>query len=268
MAVGVAEAGDTAFFFGPTEVRVYRPDDDNAWAASDAVAVLAPYGVRPDAALVLRPWAEKRTQSGSHELEDAKGRTVGHAASEDVTYVGHVEVVHPASQQLVLEVSAEAAVNPFAERADEGADPAPELTAMMELLTREALRALGGALQQPRVPAPALGRVAWVPWEALDLTQELSQRDALDAEVLRHQRLRFANPGEEDTMLNALQSAPAGLLVREGPTSGKLAPGDIVLTLDGRPALPQALARARLAPVPVEARVKRASGATVPVLLP
>jgi hypothetical protein len=44
--VAPAEAGDTALFFGPTEVRVYRPEEekDDIWVGSDAVAGLAPYG--------------------------------------------------------------------------------------------------------------------------------------------------------------------------------------------------------------------------------
>ncbi|MFP2925493.1 hypothetical protein ACLESO_09795, partial [Pyxidicoccus sp. 3LG] len=52
------------------------------------------------------------------------------------------------------------------------------------------------------------------------------------------------------------------------PAGAKLAAGDVLLSLDGRPALPQALARTRLAPVPVEARVQQASGRIVPLVLP
>jgi|GEM_PF-5642171 len=42
--VALAEAGDAALFFGPTEVRVYRPEEeeDDVWVDSDAVARLAP----------------------------------------------------------------------------------------------------------------------------------------------------------------------------------------------------------------------------------
>jgi len=41
--IALAEAGDTALFFGPTEVRVYRPEEeeDDVWVDSDAVARLA-----------------------------------------------------------------------------------------------------------------------------------------------------------------------------------------------------------------------------------
>lgn len=269
VGVALAEAGSDALFFGPTEVRVYRPEDDNAWAASDAVMVLASHGVKLEGALVLRPWAEKRVQGGQRELVDNRGRTVGRSAQEEVQYLGRVEVLHPATRQVVLEVSGEARADPFAEVVDEGADPAPELTRLMEDLTREALKGLSGTLKAPRGPSPPLATsVAWVPWGVLDLEAELAGRDALDAEVLRQQRLRFANPGLEPALLDTLARQPAGVYVRSAPPGGKLGAGDVVLTLDGRPALPQGLARARLAPVPVEARVQQPSGRIVPLVLP
>ncbi|HZI16841.1 MAG TPA: hypothetical protein VE153_41120 [Myxococcus sp.] len=269
VGVALAEAGDKALFFGPSEVRVYRPEDDNAWAASDAVTLLASQGVRQEAAVVLRAWAERRVQGGQRELVDNRGATVGRSAQEDVVYLGHVEVLHPATRKVVLEVSGDAAADPFAEVRDEGADPTPELTRLMEELTREALKALAGSLQAPRPPSPPLATsVAWVPWETLDLAAELFGKDALDAELLRHQRLRFANPGLEPLLLDTLARQPAGVYVRAAPPGGKLSPGDVVLSLDGHPALPQGLARARLAPVPVEARVQNPSGRIVPLVLP
>jgi hypothetical protein len=267
--VALAEAAEQALFFGPTEVRVYRPEANDAWTSSDAVAVLASYGVRPDAALVLRPRAERRVQAGQREMVDSRGQTVGQSTQEAVVYLGTVEVLHPATRQVVLEVSGEAPADPFAEVTDDGADPAPELTTLMEALTREALRALSGTLKPPRAPAPPVATaVAWLPWETLALEPELGGKDVLDAELLRRQRLRFANPGLEPTLLDALAKQPTGLFVREAPPGSKLSAGDLVLSLDGRPAPPQALARTRLAPVPVEARVRQPSGRIVSLSLP
>lgn len=267
--VALAEAGERALFFGPSEFKVYRATDDNAWAASNAVTLLAPYGVRPDGALVLRAWAERRVQSGQRELLDARGKTVGQSTVEETAYLGHVEVVHPSTQQVVLELSGEAAVDPFAERTDDGADPTPELTRLMEGLVREAMKALGPHLRAPREPSPPLATVALVPWAAFGHAEEaLAGLDALDAELLRQQRLRFANPTVELPVLNRMARLPAGLYVLAAPPGAKLAPGDTVLTLEGAPALPQVLARARLAPTPVEARVRRASGEEVPLVLP
>lgn len=274
--VALAEDGERALFFGPSEFKVYRAADDNAWAASNAVTLLTPYGLRPDGALVLRAWAERRVQSGQRELLDAKGRTVGQSAVEETAYLGHVEVVHPSTRQVVLELTGEAAVDPFAERTDDGADPAPELTRLMENLVREAMKALRPHLRPPREPSPPVASVALVPWVAFDYAEDgrpahaaaLATMDALDAELLRQQRLRFANPTVEQSVLDRMARLPAGLYVLAAPPGAKLSPGDTVLTLDGAPALPQVLARTRLAPTPVEARVRRASGEPATVLLP
>lgn len=265
----LAQAGERALFFGPSEVKVYRAGDDNAWAASNAVTVLTPYGIRPDAALVLRPWAEKRVQSGQRELLDAKGKTVGQSAVEETVFLGHVEVLHPSSHSVILELSGEAVVDPFAERTDDGADPTPELTRLMEGLVREALKTLEPHLRPPREPSPAPAlAVALVPWAAFDYGPATASLDALEAEVMRQQRLRFSNPGVPLPTLDKLARQPEGLYVLSAPPGAKLAGGDAVLTLNGAPALPQALARARLAPTPVEARVRKATGETLPVLLP
>jgi hypothetical protein len=267
--VALAEAGDRALVFGPSEVRVYRPEEDNAWAASDALAVLAPYGVRQDAALVLRTRAERRVQAGQREMVDTHGRTVGQGAQEVVEYLATVEVLHPATRQVVLEVSGEARANPFAEVTDDGADPTPELTALLEDLAREAVKGLSDTLKPPRAPSPPPATsVAWLPWETLDLAPTLAGKDVLDAEVLRQQRLRFANPGVAPALLDTLARQPAGVYVREAPPGSKLRAGDVVLSLDGRPALPQALARTRLAPVPAEARVRNTTGRIVSLSLP
>jgi hypothetical protein len=267
--VALSEAGERALFFGPSEFKVYRPAEDNAWAASNAVPLLTPHGIRPDGALVLRPWAERRVESGQRELLDAQGRTVGHSQVEETVYLGHVEVLHPSTQSVILELSGQARVDPFAERTDDGADPAPELTRLMEGLVREALRMLEPHLRPPREPSPALASVALVPWAAFDYVSVLAAMDPLDAELLRQQRLRFSNPAVELPVLDRLARLTAGgLYVLSAPPGAKLGPGDVILALDGAPALPQSLARLRLAPVPVEARVRRASGELVPLVLP
>lgn len=273
--VALSEAGERAFFFGPSEFKVYRPDDDNAWAASNAVTLLLPYGVRPEQALVLRPWAERRIQSGQGELLDAQGRAVGQSTVEETSYLGHVEVIHPSSTRRVLEISGEVKSDPFAERTDDGADPAPELTRLMENLTREALRALADHLKAPREPSPASGTVALIPWQAFDYAEEgrpahlgaLATMDPLDAELLRQQRLRFANPALELPTLDRMARLPAGLYVLSAPETGALAPGDVILQIEGQPALPQGLARTRLAPTPSQAQVHRAVGGTSQILL-
>ncbi len=274
--VALVEAGDKSLFFGPSEFTVYRADEDNAWAASNAVTLLAAYSVRPEQALVLRGWAERRIQSAQGELLDSQGRTVGQSTVEETSYLGHVEIIHPSSRQRVLDVWGEARADPFAERTDDGADPAPELTRLMEGLTREALRRLEEHLHAPREPSPAPATVALVPWRAFEYSDEgrpahlgaVALMDPLDAEIFRQQRLRFANPALETAVLDRMIRMPAGLYVLSAPERGKLAAGDVILQLDGQPALPQVLARARLGPTPVQAHVRHASGGASQILLP
>ncbi|AKQ65067.1 hypothetical protein A176_001979 [Myxococcus hansupus] len=163
VGVAQAQAGEAALFFGPTDVRVPRTGD--ARLTGDAVALLASRGVRPEDALLLRPWAERRGHAGERELMDTRGHSVGQRATEVVMYVGHVEVLHPATQDVVLEVFGEATMNPDADIIDEGADPTPELTLLMEELTREALRGLSSHGPPPRAPArpPTLARARLAP---------------------------------------------------------------------------------------------------------
>jgi hypothetical protein len=275
--VALAEAGEQALFFGPSEFKVYRPLDDNAWVASNAVSRLVSYGVRPEQALVLRPWAERRVHSVQRELHDAAGRPMGAGTVEETTFLGHVEVLHPSSGRVLVEVTGEAVPDPFAEHSDDGADPAPELTRLMVGLTHEALAALEDTLRPPRPPTPPpADKVLLVPWEAFAYAEEgrpafapeLAAMDSLDAEVVRQQRLRFANPALEPSELTRLARMPAGLYVLEAPDGGKLAPGELVVALEDGPALPQALARVRFSPVPVQVRVRRPDGNVAGRLLP
>ncbi|WP_284667942.1 hypothetical protein [Myxococcus sp. SDU36] len=114
----LAQAGDAARFFGPTE---------------------------------RRPSAEQRLQSGERELIDTESCAVGQRATEVVRYVGRVEVLNPATHAVVPEVFGEATVNPYADILEESADPAPELTRRMEALTLDGRPALPQPLARARL---------------------------------------------------------------------------------------------------------------------
>ena len=233
--------------------------------------VLASDGARPEGALAPRPWAEQRVQAGERELMDTAGHSVGQRATEVVRYVGHVKRLHPATPDGALEAFGEATVNPSADIIDEGAHPAPEPTLRREALTREAHRGLSGHVKPPRAPAsPVVATsLAWAPGDALNLEAELAAKDTLEARFPRGQRLRFANPDMKPALLETLAHRPGGLYVRAAPPGERRSAGDLVATLlDGLPALPPTLSRARLAPVPVEARVQQPSGRIVPLVLP
>ncbi|HEX8436093.1 hypothetical protein [Archangium sp.] len=85
---------------------------------------------------------------------------------------------------------------------------------------------------------------------------------------MRHQRLRFANPALEPEALARLGRMPAGLYVLEAPEGGSLAPGERAVSLEEGPALPQALARVRFSPTPVQARIRLPAGDFAERLLP
>jgi hypothetical protein len=102
------KAGDLALVFGPSEFNVYKPLDNNAWAASNVVALFPQYGLSAHKAVVLRPWAEKRQATSQKELYDATGKTTGRTTVQEVTYIGHVEILQPSTRQVVVEEQGEA----------------------------------------------------------------------------------------------------------------------------------------------------------------
>ena len=70
-------------------------------------------------------------------------------------------------------------------------------------------------------------------------------------------RAKFLSPWLTDDQTAKLARTPAALVVVAAPGGGSVQPGDLILSIDGQPALPQVLARKRLAGVPVEVRVGR-----------
>ncbi|MBX5484723.1 MAG: hypothetical protein IRZ16_23110 [Myxococcaceae bacterium] len=263
--------------FGPGEFGLFRPDDDNVYAASTLATLLGGIGKTPGEVVVLRPWAERRTESSSRTLVDAHGKAVGHQRSEEVTYVGHVEVIHAATRQRLVELTREVVADPFAIRDDDGADPTPELTALMEALTDEALSAL-----EPQLVLA--GTFARVPGLSLDVTPELAfaysepgrpaldatlvKMDPLDRELFVTARARFLNPQLRPDDAAKLASRPGGLHVHVPAPGAPLHPGDVITQVNGGPAYPQALVRARLLPGPDTLKVRRASGDYEVVELP
>ncbi|MBK7858756.1 MAG: hypothetical protein IPJ65_09065 [Archangiaceae bacterium] len=168
IAAGLEVAAERFSFWGPSEFKVMRADDDAAWVASTALPLLTGTGARPDQGLVIRPWAEKRVTSSMQEAQDARGRRAGGSNSEETIYVAHLEVVHPSTHELLLEAEAEVKVDPFADPGpDADFDPAPALTALMERLMRATVKKLGAyAPGRTTQPLPRL-EVAFTPATAL-----------------------------------------------------------------------------------------------------
>lgn len=259
--------GDRALFFGPSEFKVYRAQDDNAWAASNAVSLLPPYALSVHQAVILRPWAEKRQTSSQKELFNDKGKAVGATVMQEVTYLGHVEIIHPSTRTTVVELSGEAQVDPFGDHSDDS-DPAPELTALMNQLTREALKELADAWSPPAEARELPVTYAFNPQEAMVYQEEgrpelgklVAKMDPVEGDVLRLNRIRFANPGMTDADAAKLLKLPGGLWVRSAQGNVPFFTGDVIHLVDGKPALPQVLHRTRFVAGPVQIRVRRISG--------
>ena len=269
---------NTVSFYGPSEFKVMRANDDGAWVASNALPLLLASGSRPEQGIVIRPWAEKREGNSSQETSDAKGRPRGTGQSMEVSYLGHLEIVHPSSREVLVELTGEVKVDPFAVPTEEDEyDPAKALTHLMESLMRKALAELTEYAPE-RTSATSFPYVlALTPKTALTYQAEsqpafetaLAKLDALEADVVQQGRARFAC-----RTLSGLEAAkavrlPPGLLVVEAPAEdGKLTKGDVLLQIDQDPALPQRLARQWLTGIPVQVKVRRASGGETEVVLP
>ena len=100
------------------------------------------------------------------------------------------------------------------------------------------------------------------------MEEKLGQMDLVEAELFTQARLRYANPGLIDTEAARMARLPGGLYVTRANPGAKLQPGDLVVTIDGQPALPQTLQRVRFAPVPAQMKVRRASGEFTELIWP
>lgn len=273
----IAHAGDELAFFGPTEFSVLKASDDGAWVASTALPLLLASGSRPEQGVILRPWAEKRVNSSGVEVSDKKGRAAGAASNEITEYFGHVEIVHPSTQEVLVDVQGQVTVDPFAAAMPEDEfDPARPLTALMAQLTTEALTVAKAWAASRPVLKPLGLTVALTPRLVLgyvekehpSLEAELSAGDPLQAELARQSHARFLAPWLPEPQLAKVVKAPVGIYVGAGPADAKVQPGDVIVSCEGKAALPQHLNRMRFQSAPQQCQVRRASGEETEVYLP
>ncbi len=265
----VAEAGERLAFFGPTEFKVVKQTVDNPWVATDAIPLLIQGGSRADQGAVLKVIVERRLTGSSTETESKKGQST--ASNEITTWLARAELQHPSSSTTLLEVSGQVVVDPFAPPPPEAEwDPAPQLTALVEsLVTVAAKHALAhGADRSVPSTSPALfaatpAAAQWLPPHSFKPEPEL---DALQKEIQAQNRARVLAPTSGEAQAVSLAKAPAGAFVLTA--DGKLNVGDVILSVDGAPALPHALARLRFKGAPGELEVKRAAGATEKLVWP
>jgi len=238
--------------FGPGEFKLIRSVSENPFVGSDLTLGLADRGLSPRAALIFRPSAERRIQSEVKQVFDSRGKPQGAGRVEQTTLVVRLEVFHSASHEVLAAVSKLVEVDPFSSR--EAADPLPELTqASLELLD-SVLEALAD-----RVPGRPLERdvgftYLWNPKAVFDfslegrpsLAAELVKLDVLEQDIVTEARMQFFLPEVEAGLMGTLKRLPGGLYVTSVGTASRsgLLSGDMVVEVDGEPALPQVLQRA------------------------
>lgn len=256
--IGLRECGDRLAFFGPAQVQISRWDEAG-WLGNTAVPLLTKAAVPVDQAVLIRTTIEQRLASSTQEREDEKGRAKGGVASQEATWLVTVELVHPSSRAIIAELGARVVIDPFAEpTGEEEFDEAPPMTRLVERLTKEAIQiARRWEIDRPTARDSGLTLALSPAVTAAQPDSAPAQPDALQAEIWMQARARFLSPWLTDPQAAKLARTAASLFVVAAPGGGSVEPGDLILSIDGQPALPEVLARKRLAGVPVEVRVGR-----------
>jgi hypothetical protein len=279
--VALAENGDRLAYFGPSEFKVIQFDENQGWVASTALPVLLKNGFKAEQAVVLRPWAEKRVNESKNEAQDKGGVTRAAGASQLTQYIAHIEVLYPSSGKVLIDFSTEFTVDPFeaaarAAKQEIDADPDPELTEALEGLMHDAVLTLNKYVVPRERPTELPYTLAVTPAEALrysvgtelEARLENSTRDAADSAVFLQSRAMFANPRLPAEIAAKLVKLPPGIYVVAAPPGAPLNAGDLILGVEGKSALPQVLARARLSGTPPQLKVRRGAGGEEDVYLP
>lgn len=271
--------GDQLSFWGPDEFKVMKPEDDGAWVASTALALLTSTASRPDQGIVIRPWAERRVSSSTQEAQDAKGRARGGSNSEQTEYIGHVEIIHPSTHEVLVEAEDHVFVDPFAEpTADADFDPAPQLTHLMERLVRAAVKkAAGWAAKREVMKLPPLhlamtptASVRWADATRPPADLELVKMDSASLDIFMQSRTRFLNPTLTDAQAAKLARLPIGLYVVPPVDDPRwnVSEGDVLTYIEEEKAEPQVWSRLKFASAPAQVKVRKPSNEVVEVLLP
>jgi hypothetical protein len=237
----VTGVSSRALVWGPSEIRVPHPERMD-WTATDALSLLKAAGVPPAEVVVVRARLDRNSSQGRQEVSGSSGSAAG-ASAEWVDRV-LVEILQPGTASLVVESSAEARHDPF------GTDPGPG--PLLDQVVADALAGLDPAWARPALPSLDV-------WQLLPPVGD----GGLDAEVLRMVQLRLANPGmsEDDAVL--LMRRPSGVYVRQAEVITRLHSGEVVTAIDGAPATPASLDRARQGTRDARLSVQPAAGASV-----
>lgn len=237
----VTVASSRALVWGASEVRPLHPERSD-WTATDALTSIKTAGVSPSEVLLVRARLDRTTAEGRQEVA---GRAGGAGVGTSAEWIdrARVELIHPSTGRTVVESAAEVRVDPF--RTD-GDGPGPLLDRVLD----DALAGLEGRWSRP--PRPTLDA-----WRLLGPTGGMG----LEGEVRRLAQLRLANLGLGEEEAARLMRRPPGVFVRAAEITTRLHPGDVVTAIDGVPATPESLDRARQGTREVRLDVEPAAGA-------
>ncbi len=239
---GVSATSGRALVWGPGEVRPLHPERTD-WTATDALTAIKAAGVNPGEVLLVRARLDRTTAEGRQEVAGRQGGAGVGTSAEWIDRV-RIELIHPSTGHTVVESTADVRVDPF--RTD-GEGPGPLLDRVLD----DALAGLEGKWARP--PRPAVDA-----WRLFGPTPGTT---GLEGEVRRLAQLRLANPGLGEDEAARLMRRPPGVFVRAAEVTTRLHAGDMVTAIDGVPATPESLDRARQGTRDVRLEVETATGA-------
>ena len=238
----VSTVSGRALIWGPTEIRPLHPERSD-WTATDALGSIKAAGVAPTEVLLVRARLDRTSSEGRQEVAGRGGGAGVGSSAEWIDRV-RIELIHPSSGRIVVESSSEVRVDPF--RTD-GDGPGPLLDRVLD----DALAGLEGKWGHALRPAVDAWRLLGPTPGAL----------GLEGEVRRLAQLRMANPGLGEDDAARLMRRPPGVFIRAAEITTRLHAGDVVTLLDGTPATPESLDRARQGSREVRLDVEPAGGA-------
>lgn len=238
----VAAASGRALVWGASEIHPLHPERSD-WTATDALASVRAAAVAPTEVLLVRARLDRTSAEGRQEVAGRAGGAGIGTSAEWIDRV-RVELIHPSTGRVVVESTAEVRVDPF--RTD-GEGPGP----LLDRVAEDALAGLEGRWSHP--PRPAVDA-----WRLLGP----SGGAGLEAEVRRLTQLRLANPGLGEDEAARLMRRPPGVFIRAAEVTTRLHPGDVVTAIDGAPATPESLDRARQGARDVRLEVEPERGGT------
>jgi hypothetical protein len=234
-------ASGRALVWGPTEIHPLHPERTD-WTATDALGAIKAAGLAPTEVLLVRARLDRTSAEGRQEVAGRGGGAGVGTSAEWIDRV-RIELIHPSTGRTVVESTADVRVDPF--RTD-GEGPGP----LLDRVLADAVAGLEG--KWAHAPRPAVDC-----WRLLGPTPGAM---GLEGEVRRLSQLRLANPGLGEDEAARLMRRPPGVYVRAAEVTTRLHAGDVVTAIDGIPATPESVDRARQGTRDVRLEVEPAAG--------